>query len=76
MLKDWQFNVLFVVGVFGALFLLLGPTFGLTLSDDPLAYGGIGAILTYVLTQAQRSHYKSDQKTDHQPPKEDGDGPS
>ena len=69
-MKEWQYNVLFVVGVGGTLFLLFGPSIGITLPDDPLAYGGIGAILTYVLTQAQRSHNKS-----NRPRKEDGDGP-
>lgn len=51
MLKEWQFNVLFVVGVGGALLLLLGPELGLNINTNPTAVTGIGAILTYVLTQ-------------------------
>ena len=63
MLKGWQFDVLFVVGVGGALFLLIGPSFGMELSDNPLAYGGVGAILTYILTQAQKNR-RNDEKKD------------
>lgn len=51
MLKEWQFNVLFIVGVGGAIFLLVGPSFGLKIDQNPTAVTGIGAILTYVLTQ-------------------------
>ena len=51
MLKEWQFNVLFFVGVGGAILLLLGPEAGLHVSQNPTAVTGIGAILTYVLTQ-------------------------
>jgi hypothetical protein len=50
-LKEWQFNVLFFVGVGGAVLLLLGPEFGLNISQNPTAITGVGAILTYVLTQ-------------------------
>lgn len=50
-MKEWQFNVLFFVGVGGAIFLMLGPEFGLSVGQNPTAVGGIGAILTYVLTQ-------------------------
>jgi len=50
-LKEWQFNVLFFVGVGGAVLLLLGPEFGLHISQNPTAVTGVGAILTYVLTQ-------------------------
>lgn len=49
-MKEWQFNVLFFVGVGGAVLLLIGPEFGVTLSDNPTALTGVGAILTYVLT--------------------------
>ncbi len=49
-MKEWQFNVLFFVGVGGAVLLLIGPEFGFTLSDNPTALTGVGAILTYVLT--------------------------
>lgn len=51
MLKEWQFNVLFFVGVGGAVLLLIGPEFGLSVGQNPTAVGGVGAILTYVLTQ-------------------------
>lgn len=51
MLKEWQFNVLFFVGVGGAILLLLGPEIGLEISSNPTAVTGVGAILTYVLTQ-------------------------
>jgi len=51
MLKEWQFNVLFFVGVGGAILLLIGPEFGLSIGKNPTAVTGVGAILTYVLTQ-------------------------
>lgn len=51
MLKEWQFNVLFFVGVGGAVFLVLGPLFGVDVEQNPTALTGLGAILTYVLTQ-------------------------
>lgn len=51
MLKEWQFNVLFFVGVGGAVLLLIGPEFGLEIGQNPTAVGGVGAILTYILTQ-------------------------
>ena len=51
MLKQWQFDILFFVGVGGALVLLFGPTFGLDVGSNPLAATGVGAILTFVLTQ-------------------------
>jgi hypothetical protein len=47
--KEWQFNVLFFVGVGGAILLLIGPELGFTFSDNPTALTGVGAILTYVL---------------------------
>lgn len=51
MLKEWQWNILFFVGVGGAVFLLIGPEFGIKLSHNPTALTGVGAILTYILTQ-------------------------
>jgi hypothetical protein len=51
MLKQWQFDVLFFVGVGGALVLLFGPSLGLEIGTSPLAATGVGAILTFVLTQ-------------------------
>lgn len=61
MLSKWQFNVLFIVGVGGAVLLLLGPDFGVHVSRNPTAIGGVGAILTYVLTQ-RNSFTKHDTK--------------
>lgn len=60
MLKEWQFNVLFFVGVGGAVLLLIGPGLGLNISQNPTAITGVGAILTYVLTQ-KSSLVKSDE---------------
>ena len=76
MLEKWQFNVLFIVGVLGAVLLLIGPEIGLeTVNKNPTAITGIGAILTYVLTQ-KKSFTKEDHKKQTKPPKEgDGDGP-
>jgi hypothetical protein len=50
-MKEWQFNVLFFVGVGGAVLLLLGPVIGLNISQNPTALAGVGSILTYILTQ-------------------------
>lgn len=50
-MKEWQFNVLFFVGVGGAVLLLIGPNVGLEISTNPTALTGVGAILTYVLAQ-------------------------
>lgn len=62
MLEKWQFNVLFFVGVGGAVLLLIGPEIGLDeISQNPTALTGIGAILTYVLTQ-RKSLTKSDEE--------------
>jgi len=52
MLKEWQFNVLFWVGVGGAVLMLFAPAIGLdSLGENPLAATGVGAILTFILTQ-------------------------
>lgn len=64
MLKEWQFNVLFFVGVGGAVMLLLGPEIGLNLSTNPTAVTGVGAILTYVLTQKKTLTKNDDKKKD------------
>lgn len=65
MLKQWQFNVLFFVGVGGALLLLIGPELGLSISTNPTAVTGVGAILTYVLTQRQSiTKSKKEEKKD------------
>lgn len=63
MLKEWQFNVLFFVGVGGAVLLLLGPTIGLNVDASPTAVTGVGAILTYVLTQKKTlTKHNNDQR--------------
>lgn len=71
MLKEWQFNVLFFVGVGGAILLLVGPSIGLDISTNPTAITGVGAILTYVLTQ-KKALTKHDDTTSTQ--KEKGNG--
>lgn len=60
MLKEWQFNVLFFVGVGGAILLLIGPELGLEIGQNPTAVTGVGAILTYVLTQKKALTKHSD----------------
>lgn len=72
MLKEWQFNVLFFVGVGGAVLLLLGPELGLDIASNPTAVTGVGAILTYVLTQ-KKALTRTDEKKDPQHKKEGGD---
>lgn len=72
-MKEWQFNVLFFVGVGGAILLLLGPEIGLEVGKNPLAVSGVAAILSYVL--AQKKHIVKKEEDD--PPqhrKGDGDG--
>lgn len=64
-MKEWHFNVLFFVGVGSAILLLVGPELGLNISQNPTAVTGVGAILTYVLTQKQflvKGDSKSDKK--------------
>lgn len=61
-MKDWQFNVLFFTGVGGAILLLLGPEFGLKVAENPTAFTGVGAILTYILTQRIRLSARKDEK--------------
>lgn len=63
MLKPWHFNVLFFVGVGGAVFLLVGPNLGLSVEDSPLATGGVGAILAFILSQ-RKALTKNEDKGD------------
>ena len=63
MLKEWQFNILFFVGVIGAVLLLVGPSLGLEVSQNPTAVTGVGAILTYILTQRKALTKSSDDET-------------
>jgi hypothetical protein len=60
-MKEWHFNVLFFVGVLGAVAMLVGPEIGLDIGKNPTAVTGVGAILTYVLTQkkALTNHHKN-----------------
>lgn len=65
MLKDWQFNALFCVGVGGAIVLLFGPSLakvGIVVSDNPLTIGGVGAILAFVLQQKKLFTKNGDKK--------------
>lgn len=72
MLKEWQFNVLFFVGVGGAILLLIGPELGLNIASNPTAVTGVGAILTYVLTQKKALTKHDEKKGQHR--KEDDSG--
>lgn len=62
-MKSWQFDVLFWVGVGGAVILLLGPEFGLDVGQNPTAITGVGAILTYILTQKKALTKNEDRKS-------------
>lgn len=54
-MKEWQFDVLFLVGVGGAVFMLIAPAIGLEqIPKNPTAVTGVGTILAYVLTQRKR----------------------
>lgn len=76
-MKEWQFNVLFFVGVGGAILLLIGEDVGLKLGSSPTAVTGIGAILTYVLTQKKaltksKEDRELEQKKDREGEEDDG----
>ena len=66
-MKEWQFNVLFFVGVGSAVLLLIGPELGLQIGQSPGAVTGVGAILTYVLTQRKNltKHAEKQKEEDH-----------
>lgn len=68
MLEPWHFNVLFAVGVGGALVLLFGPSLGLAVDANPMSASGIGAILAYVLTQKKviTKHPKKTEDEEHE----------
>lgn len=70
-MKEWQFNVLFFVGVGGAILLVLGPEFGLKVGQQPGALTGIGSILAYVLTR--KTIEKNQTKKDSIQKKEEAD---
>lgn len=63
-MKEWQFNVLFFVGVGSAVLLLIGPELGLEIGQSPGAVTGVGAILTYVLTQRKNLTKGSEKRKD------------
>lgn len=76
-MKEWQFNVLFFVGVGGAIMLLIGPEIGLKIGTNPTAVTGVGAILTYVLTQKKaltKPPPGEEKDKKHQQEEEDGSG--
>ena len=52
-MKEWHFNVLFFVGVGGAILMLIGPEVGLDIGKNPTAVTGMSAILMYVLTKKE-----------------------
>lgn len=70
MLKEWQFNVLFFVGVGGAVLLLIGPELGMDIEANGTTVTGVGAILAYILTQ-KNSFTKNGHKNDED---KDGEG--
>lgn len=78
-MKEWQFNVLFFVGVGGAILLLIGPEVGLEVGRNPTAVSGVGAILAYILTQKKALTKSNDEKriettkTPDRPDKKEGE---
>lgn len=73
-MKEWQFSVLFFVGVGGALFLLVAPAVpGLQdIPKNPGAVTGIGTILAYVLTQKKNIIKDKPSEDDQSKTKEPG----
>lgn len=69
-MTKWQFNILFFVGVGGAVFLLIGPYLGIDVNTNPTALAGIGSILAYILTQKSTLTKKDPKKI---PPQQDPD---
>lgn len=74
MLEKWQFNILFFVGVGGAVLLLIGPDLGLEFADNPATYTGVGAILTYVLAQKRAQIQRHEKKEQSRKEEEDDNG--
>jgi hypothetical protein len=74
MLKEWHFNVLFFVGVAGAILMLIGPEVGIDIGKNPTAVTGVGAILTYVLTQKKALTKTPNGDKSDKSKKEEGDG--
>lgn len=77
-MKEWHFNVLFFIAIGGALLALVGPEFGLEVGQNPTALTGVGAILTYVLTQRRKpssgdeDNSKKDQSSTSKEESDDG----
>lgn len=64
MLERWQFNVLFWIGAGGAVVMLFAPAIGLdSIGKNPVAATGVGAILTFILTQKKTLTKHDDQST-------------
>jgi hypothetical protein len=65
-MKEWQFDVLFLFALVGAIFLLLSPIWHIDFS--PAGLTGYGAILTFVLSQrknwveSKSKHRKDDEE--------------
>jgi len=74
MMKQWHFNVLFVVGVLGAVVMLIGPEIGLDVGKNATAVTGVGAILGYVLTQKEKLVKQPPNEKKDLPKKEEDDG--
>jgi hypothetical protein len=71
MMKEWHFNVLFFVGVLGAVAMLLGPEIGIHIDKNPTAVTGVGAILGYILTQKPKIVKQPPSEEKEQPKKEE-----
>lgn len=74
MMKEWHFNVLFFVGVLGAVLMLIGPEIGLDIGKNATAITGVGAILTFVLTQKQKVIKSPPNEDQDRPKKEENNG--
>lgn len=74
MMKEWHFNVLFFVGVLGALAMLFGPEIGLDIGKNPTAVTGVGAILAFVLAQKQNLTKPPPGEEKDKPKKEEENG--
>lgn len=61
-MRPWQFTVLFLVGVGGAVAMLVASLIGKPI--PPTALTGVGAILAYVL--ARRDHHHHDRARDRE----------
>lgn len=67
-MKDWQFNVLFLLACGGAIVLLLGEEIGVTVKPEVVTV--FGAIMAFVLTQQRTSEKeeKEDKEADEAKP--------